>query len=62
MAARQLPLWLTWERLRDATLFFSGIGIAFYETVAENIDRPSLLILAAGMMGLPAFLPRRDSK
>jgi hypothetical protein len=29
-----------------------GLLIAIYETVFEHADRPSLLILAGGMMGL----------
>lgn len=29
-----------------------GLAIAIYETLIEKADRPSLLILAAGMMGL----------
>jgi hypothetical protein len=29
-----------------------GLAIAIYETVVERVDRPSLLILAGGMMGL----------
>lgn len=35
---------------------YCGLGIALYETVVEKIDRPSLLILAAGMMGLDSIL------
>lgn len=46
---------------RDAILFFGGfLGVA-YETLGEQVDRPSLLIVFAAMMGLPAFL-RRDEK
>jgi hypothetical protein len=33
-----------------------GLGIAIYETVYEKVDRPSLLILAAGMMGLDSII------
>jgi len=29
-----------------------GLLIAIWETVVDEVDRPSLLILAAGMMGL----------
>lgn len=42
---------------------FAGLGIALYETLATNIDRPSLLVLAAAMIGLPEFINigRKDS-
>lgn len=42
-------------------LFFGGLAGVAYETLAVNVDRPSLLIVFAAMMGLPAFL-RRDEK
>lgn len=42
--------------MRDFALFFSGLGGVFYETVAVKTDRPTLLLLFAAMMGLPAFL------
>lgn len=32
-----------------------------YETLFTNVDRPTLLLLFAAMMGLPAFL-RSDEK
>jgi len=35
---------------------FTGIAIAIYETVFEHADRPSLLLLAAAMIGLPEFV------
>lgn len=30
----------------------AGLGIAVWETVVDMSDRPALLLLAAGMMGL----------
>lgn len=46
---------------RDGVLFVAGlIGIA-YETVIAQTDRPTLLILFGGMIGLPAFL-NKDEK
>lgn len=46
---------------RDTVLFVAGlVGIA-YETVIVRVDRPALLAVFAGMLGLPAFL-RRDEK
>lgn len=35
---------------------YVGLAIAIYETVVEHADRPSLLILAAGMMGLDSII------
>jgi hypothetical protein len=41
---------------RDTILFAFGLlGIA-YETLAQGGERPTLLLLFAGMVGLPAFL------
>jgi hypothetical protein len=41
---------------RDTILFTVGmLGIA-YETLVDKADRPTLLILFAAMVGLPAFL------
>jgi hypothetical protein len=37
-------------------LFLAGLGGVIHETVFSNLDRPSLLVLFAAMMGLPAFL------
>lgn len=47
---------------RDVILFFTGIGLIVNEAVLrEGPERPTLLVLYAGMVGLPAFL-RRDEK
>lgn len=35
---------------------WAGLGIAIWETFGENVDRPSLLVLAAGMMGLHSVI------
>lgn len=41
---------------RDSVLFTLGlVGIA-YETLAHQAERPTLLLLFAAMVGLPAFL------
>lgn len=46
---------------RDGILFVSGlIGIA-HETLIAKTDRPTLLLLFAAMIGLPAFL-NKDEK
>jgi hypothetical protein len=46
---------------RSAILFVVGLGGILYETLAEHADRPTLLLLFAAMVGLPAFL-RVDEK
>lgn len=50
-----------WQNSRDILLFIAGLGGVFHETVLSNAERPTLLILFAAMMGLPAFL-RSDEK
>jgi hypothetical protein len=41
---------------RDTIIFLLGIAGIIYETVVENGDKPTLLILFGAMIGLPAFL------
>jgi hypothetical protein len=50
-----------WQNYRDVILFFGGLAGVFNETVLTTTERPTLLILFAAMMGLPAFL-RSDDK
>lgn len=50
-----------WQNTRDIILFFGGLAGVFNETVLSTAERPTLLILFAAMMGLPAFL-RQDDK
>lgn len=45
-----------WVLARDRIAFCGGFGIMIYETVGTNIDRPWLLVMAIGMMGLPFAL------
>ncbi len=47
--------------VRDAVLFIAGLAGIVYVTVTDGGDRPTLLILFGGMIGLPAFL-RVDEK
>lgn len=35
---------------------FFGLGLILFETLGEQIDRPYLLALAAGMVGLPELV------
>lgn len=41
---------------RDATLFMVGLAGVLHETLISKVDRPTLLLLFAGMIGLPTFL------
>lgn len=51
-----------WTReVRDFVLFLGGLAGVAYETLVEQVDRPALLALFAGMLGLPLFL-QRDEK
>lgn len=45
-----------WKFSRDGVLFFVGIAGIVYEAVSNHGDRPTLLVLYAAMVGLPAFL------
>ena len=46
-----------WPAIRDILLFTGGLAGVFHETVlVAGPERPTLLILFAAMMGLPAFL------
>ena len=47
---------------RDGILFTGGLAGVFYETVFTKADRPTLLILFAAMMGLPAFLRTDENR
>lgn len=46
---------------RDTILFFSGLVGVFREAERSGIERPTLLIIYAGMLGLPIFA-RLDEK
>ena len=46
---------------RDGILFCVGVGGIIYETLAQGAERPTLLLLFAGMVGLTQFL-RSDEK
>jgi len=48
---------------RNTFLFMGGLAGVFHETVLTSTERPTLLILFAAMMGLPAFLgEKKDSE
>lgn len=50
-------------RITRGTVLFTGglLGVA-HETLARSADRPTLLLLFAAMMGLPAFISQDERK
>ena len=59
MTSRYRPSLAGW---RDATLFLTGLGLIIHEAVARTgPERWGLLMLYAGMVGLPVFI-RQDQK
>lgn len=60
---KYLPAWsMKWPFARDALLFLGGLAGVAHETLLSHSERPTLLILFAAMMGLPAFLqPRAEN-
>jgi len=40
------------KRARDNIIFFAGLAGLSWETIAEHSDRPFLLAVFAGMLGL----------
>jgi uncharacterized membrane protein len=57
---------LSFTAIRSGILFGVGIAGIVFETVVHQAERPTLLILFAAMIGLPAFLgldeARRNGK
>jgi hypothetical protein len=45
-----------WPIARDVALFVAGMAGVAHETLIASGERPTLLILFAAMLGLPAFL------
>lgn len=57
-----LRRWPTPAGWRDAALFLTGLGLIVHEAVFRTgPERPTFLLLYAGMVGLPAFL-RADER
>lgn len=46
---------------RSSLMFFVGLGGVLHEAILRTVDRPTLLMLFGGMMGLPAFFSK-DTK
>lgn len=52
-----------WPSIRDIGLFVGGLLGVGHETLLTHAERPTLLILFAAMMGLPAFLrPQEEDR
>lgn len=45
-----------WQLIRDIILFFSGLAGVAYQLLAAKTVEPSLTVVFAAMMGLPAAL------
>ena len=59
MTSRPRPSLAGW---RDATLFLTGLGLIIHEAVGRTgPERWGLLMLYAGMVGLPVFI-RADER
>ena len=52
---------MKWPFVRTIILFFGGLTGVFYEMLFQHPADPSLVVLFAGMMGLPLFL-HKDEK
>jgi hypothetical protein len=46
---------------RNTLLFIVGVAGVAHETLLSSVDRPTLLLLFAACLGLPAFLPDRPN-
>lgn len=60
-ARRRKKVW-TFPLIRNVSLFVAGLAGVFYETVFTTVDRPTLLLLYAAMLGLPAFLQASEMR
>ena len=56
------PCMRKWPAFRDIALFAVGLLGVIHETLLTDLDRPSLLVLYAAMMGLPAFLQADEKR
>lgn len=53
---------VTARGLRDCALFLGGLAGVAFETLVTEGERPTLLILFAAMMGLPAFIRSDEAR
>ena len=54
-----MKIW--WPTVRDMLLFVGGAAGVAHEALGREVERPTLLLLYAAAMGLPAFL-RSDER
>lgn len=47
---------------RNTILLVVGLAGVAHETLVNNTDRPTLLLLFAAMIGLPAFINKDEKK
>lgn len=48
------------EKVRTAWVQAAALGVLLWETVIERLDRPYLLAVVAGLLGLP-YVPRKPA-
>lgn len=51
-----------WPIIRDIVLFFGGLAGVANEALGSGVERPTLLLVYAAMMGLPVVLRKDESK
>jgi hypothetical protein len=51
-----------WQVTRDKLLFWVGLGGFVFELASRQAERPTVLLILAGMMGLPAFIQRDEQE
>lgn len=51
-----------WPAVRDILLFIVGAAGVAHETIVSQAERPTLLLLFAACLGLPAFFPARSKE
>lgn len=52
-----------WKRVtRDSILFTVGLAGIIHEAATRGVERPTLLLIFAGMVGLPAFIQRDERR
>lgn len=53
---------MSWTQLRTVVLFFGGLAGLGHQALFVHPADPSLLVVYAGMMGLPLFLNKGGGK
>lgn len=59
---READRWDIWDRrIRDVLLFLAGLLLLLHETVASTAPRPTLVVAAMALLGVP-FVMAADEK